>query len=111
MFTAGNKVLSVPGEVDLECLAIILETKRRHGEKDIFAVDGLALLLLAFLRSFTRDERYELRDTLLHALFRFLGDFGILGQSRLHDPRDWSKILYVSVCMQVRFVGALERAR
>jgi hypothetical protein len=43
--------LSVPGEVDLECLAVILETKRRHGEEDIFAVDGLALLLLAFLRS------------------------------------------------------------
>jgi hypothetical protein len=72
VFTAGNKVLrcgcqyvpavlgtssqgethlSVPGEVDLECLAIILEPKRRHREQDVFAVDGLALLLLAFLRS------------------------------------------------------------
>jgi hypothetical protein len=43
--------LSVPGEVDLECLAVILEAKRGHSEEDIFAVDGLALLLLAFLRS------------------------------------------------------------
>jgi hypothetical protein len=73
VFTAGNEVLnydvstclqylpppvkgfcgthlSVSGEVDLKCLAVILETKRRHGKKDIFAVDGLALLLLAFLR-------------------------------------------------------------
>ena len=73
MFTAGDEVLhcdvstllqhlvppvrgycethlSVSGEVDLEGLAVILETKRRHSEEDIFAIDGLALLLLAFLR-------------------------------------------------------------
>jgi hypothetical protein len=73
MFTAGNEVLhcdvstflqhlvppvrgycethlSVSSEVDLEGLAVILETKRRHSEEDIFAIDGLALLLLAFLR-------------------------------------------------------------
>ena len=33
------------------------------------------------LRTFTRDKRYELRDTLLHALFRFFGDFGVFRQS------------------------------
>jgi hypothetical protein len=39
--------LSVPCEVDLQRLSIVLEAKRGHGEEDVFAIDGLALLLLA----------------------------------------------------------------
>ena len=45
-----NTYLSVPRQVDLECFAIVLKAERCHCEDDIFAVDGLALLLLTFLR-------------------------------------------------------------
>lgn len=43
--------LSVPGKVDLQCLAVILKPEGCHGEQNILAVDGLSLLLLTFFRS------------------------------------------------------------
>ncbi len=43
------------------------------------------------------DEGDELAHALLHAFFRFFGDFGVFGQGHLHDTRDWSKVANVSV--------------
>lgn len=43
--------LTVPGEVDLQRLPVVLKPERSHGEQDVFPVDGFTLLLLAFLRS------------------------------------------------------------
>lgn len=43
--------LTVPGEVDLQRLPVVLKPERSHGEQDVFAVYGFALLLLAFFRS------------------------------------------------------------
>jgi len=40
-------------QVDLQSLGVVLETQRRHGEENVLAVDGLALLLLAFLRGYS----------------------------------------------------------
>jgi hypothetical protein len=40
-------------QVDLQSLGVVLETQRRHGEENVLAIDGLALLLLAFLRGYT----------------------------------------------------------
>jgi hypothetical protein len=48
---SGSAHLSVTGEVDLECLSVVLESERCHREQDVFAVDSLSLLLLALLRS------------------------------------------------------------
>ena len=40
---------SILCQVDLEGFGIVLEASRRHCEKDVLAVDGLSLFLLAFL--------------------------------------------------------------
>ena len=99
----ASAYLSVPSEVDLQCLPVVLESERGHSEQDVFTVHGLALLLLAFLRSwwskvsitdstqvitraiglrtFTGDEGYELGHAFLHAFFRLFGDLGVLWQS------------------------------
>lgn len=42
---------SISSEVDLECFAVILESQRSHREQDVFAIDGLAFLLLALFGS------------------------------------------------------------
>ena len=42
--------LPVPSEVDLQRFAVVLKPKRCHREKDVLAIDGLALFLLAFFR-------------------------------------------------------------
>jgi len=38
------------GEVNLERFGVVLKAERRHREQNIFAVDGLSLLLLALFR-------------------------------------------------------------
>lgn len=40
---------SILCQVYLEGFSIVLEASRRHSEKDVLAVDGLSLFLLAFL--------------------------------------------------------------
>ena len=47
--------------------------------------------------TFARDEADELAHAFLHALFGFLGDFGIVGQGGLHDAGHWSKVANVSI--------------
>jgi len=114
--------LSVPCEVDLQCLSVVLETKRSHGKENILAIDRLALLLLTLLRcctisyisavssttetdsqipvrTFRCNEGDEFRNAFLHALLRLLRDLGILGQCCLHNPSDWSKVLYISITL------------
>lgn len=62
------------------------------------------------VRTFARYERDEFAHTLLHAFFGLFGDFGVLGQSRLHDARDWGKVMNVSVLIEVfavRILGAM----
>lgn len=44
--------LAIFRQIDLERLGVVLKTQGRHGEQNIFTVDGLALLLLAFFGSF-----------------------------------------------------------
>jgi len=52
----------------------------------------------------TRDERDELADTLLHALFCLFGNLGILGERRLHDAGHWRKVANVSI-VEINLVG------
>ena len=40
---------SILCQVYLEGLSVVLEASGRHSEKDVLAVDGLSLFLLAFL--------------------------------------------------------------
>jgi hypothetical protein len=42
--------LAILAKIDLERLRVVLESKGGHGEKNVFTVDSLALLLLALLR-------------------------------------------------------------
>ena len=44
--------LSIPGQIDLECFAVVLETKGCHCEQDVFAINRLPFLLLTFLGRF-----------------------------------------------------------
>jgi hypothetical protein len=46
----GRAYFAVLGEVDLQCLGIVLEPKGCHGEENIFTIDRLSLLLVALLR-------------------------------------------------------------
>lgn len=62
-------------------------------------------MTLEEVRTFAGDERYELAHALLHALLGLLCDFGILGECRLHDPGDWSKVMNVSIVIEVLAVG------
>lgn len=76
------------------------------------AVDALiaAVQWRLTVRTFTCNERDELTHTFLHALFGFFGDLRILGQRRLHDPGDWSKVMNVSILIEVlsiRVLGAM----
>ena len=48
-------------------------------------------------RTFTRYERDEFTDAFLHAFFGFFSDLRVLGQCCLHNPRDWSKVVNVSI--------------
>jgi hypothetical protein len=106
--------LAIPGEVDLQGFGIVLEAKRSHGKQNILAVDRFALLLLALFgccgqasvagarhmhlkHTFACDKGDELAHALLHAFFRFFGDFGVLGECHLHNTGDWSKVTYVSI--------------
>ena len=59
--------------------------------------------------TFTRDERDELADTLLHTLLRFLCNLRVFRQRCLHNSRNWSKVMYVSIGINARFraFGAL----
>jgi hypothetical protein len=41
--------LAVLGQVDLECLGIVLETERAHGKENVLAIDRFPLLLMALL--------------------------------------------------------------
>jgi hypothetical protein len=75
-------------EVNLERLCVVFEPERDHRVEDVLAADRLALLKLALLRRFGRDEAYELRYTLLHALLGVLRDFCCRRDSVLHDTRD-----------------------
>jgi hypothetical protein len=54
-------------------------------------------------RTFASDEGYELANTLLHALLGLFGDLRVFGQSGLHDSRDWSKVVDVSIGIGTRF--------
>lgn len=47
--------------------------------------------------TFAGNERDELADTLLHALFRLLGNLSVLRERRLHDPGHWCKVANVSI--------------
>lgn len=49
------------------------------------------------LLTLARDEGDELAHALLHALFCLFRDLCVLGERRLHDARDWSKVANVSV--------------
>lgn len=112
--------LAISRQVYLQRLGIVLEAQRCHREQDVFAVDRLALLLLALFgcwligrlvsqynhreraggiaaRTFAGDERDELAHALLHALLCLLCNLCVLWQRRLHDPCDWSEITYVSI--------------
>lgn len=107
--------LAISAQVNLQRFAVILKPKRRHGEKNVLAVDGFALLLLALFRccefvislalcswlgrglAFTGDEGNELAHTFLHAFFGFFCDLGIIGECCFHDPRDYRKVLNVSL--------------
>lgn len=55
--------LAIPGQIDLQGFGIILEAKRSHSEKDVLAVDSLALLLLALLGRWIRGsaQTYSVR--------------------------------------------------
>ncbi len=48
-------------------------------------------------QTFTRDERDELAHAFLHTLLCFFCNFCILWESRLHNPRDWSKVTDVRI--------------
>ena len=41
--------LPISRQIDLQSLGVVLESQRRHGKENVFAVDRFALLLLAFL--------------------------------------------------------------
>lgn len=41
---------AIARQVNLQCFGVVLETKRSHGEQDVFSVYRLALFLLAFFR-------------------------------------------------------------
>jgi len=47
----NSTYLAILGKVNLKSLGVVLKTKRGHRKENILAVDGLALLLLTFLRS------------------------------------------------------------
>lgn len=47
--------------------------------------------------TFACDEGDKLAHAFLHALLRFLGNFGILGQCGLHNSSHWSKVADVSI--------------
>jgi hypothetical protein len=42
--------LAILGKINLKSLCVVLKTERGHRKQNILAVDGLALLLLTFLR-------------------------------------------------------------
>ncbi len=52
-----NADLSVPSQIDLQRLSVVLEAQRRHRKQDVFAIDGLSLFLLAFLGCCKRSVR------------------------------------------------------
>jgi hypothetical protein len=45
--------LAVLGQIDLEGFGVVLEPQGRHGEKDVFSIDGFALLLVTLFGSYT----------------------------------------------------------
>lgn len=52
----GGTDLAILGKVNLESLGIVLKTERGHREQNILAIDSLALLLLALLRSCSSNQ-------------------------------------------------------
>ena len=58
----GGRVthLAKLGKVNLERFCVVFESERDHRVEDVLAADGLALLELALLRRFGRDEADEL---------------------------------------------------
>ena len=68
-----------------ELLDMMFESKRSHGRKKIFAIDGLPFLLLTLERGLRSDKGYELGSTFLHGIFGFLGDLGIGREDFTHD--------------------------
>lgn len=104
--------LAILGKINLKSLGVVLKPERGHRKQNILAVDGLTLLLLAFLRScsgyqsvvhtfikrngkhtLTSDERDELAHAFLHALLGFLCYLRIIGQSQLHDTRNCIRLI------------------
>lgn len=53
----GGTHFAVFGEVDFEGFGVVFEAEGGHGEEDVFAVDGFAFFLLAFLRGCQRLAR------------------------------------------------------
>lgn len=51
--------LAILREVNLEGVNVLIEAQRAHRPKDVFAIDGLALLLLTLIASLGGDEAYE----------------------------------------------------
>jgi hypothetical protein len=55
--------LSVLAEINFQRFRVVLETKRRHCEKNVFTIYGLAFLLLTFLRrcasQHAADQRHD----------------------------------------------------
>lgn len=58
------------------------------GGKDVLAIDGLPLLVLALFAGLAGDEGNELGYALLNSFLGIFGDFGIIGESLLHDAAD-----------------------
>lgn len=62
---------SVSSQVDLERLAIVLESERGHGEQDILTIDSLTLLLLTLLGC-CLEIQYQSRLTLSRGAWKYV---------------------------------------
>lgn len=72
------------------------------------AIDALPWRLE--VRTLAGDERNKLAHAFLHTLLRLFCNFGVLGQSCLHDPSNWGKVMNVSILIEVlaiRILGAM----
>ena len=103
-----NTHLSVLLQEQLERLHVVVEAEDGHGEQQILAVDGLPLLLVAPVARLARHKTDKLRDALLHALPRLLGDLTTKNAEMLEGWVAQSSNVQVLMVFQFHFGSGVE---
>lgn len=84
-FSICPDTLPILSEIHFQDLIVSFKAQDLNWWEDVLSINSFSLLVFTFFTGLARNERNELRYTLLHSLLRVFCDFSIIWKSLLHD--------------------------